>query len=356
VRGFGRGLRRAGLILIAWLIVFTLPVVLTGQAPLSRRWTGALPAEAMLVAIGAAAVAQMWQARLEASPIRPLGMLVIAVLLAASAVLGMADYFGPYAARPEIFWGYDAGLARIANHIRAKPDAKVFLTPFDRFYEVVAITLAEGRRAPIQSYNGQACAVFPETTSRETEWVVGTEQDNRTLPLMQKLFPAGEIVWQIDSPAGLYARALRVPAGQTARLELARRQRADLGGKVRLVGYDVPQSVAAGDTLRVTVALEGVSTLERPYKVFVHVRDGDDAVMAQADRLPCNFSLNEADWRPGDIVLEEYALPISPETGPGIYRVILGVYRPDTNARLPVLSSDLPHTGDGVVLGEINVK
>jgi 4-amino-4-deoxy-L-arabinose transferase-like glycosyltransferase len=359
--GEGR-LRRAGLILIAWLIVFTLPVVLTGQAPLSRRWTGVLPAAAMLIAIGAAAVAQMWQApacsgrgqaRLAASPLRPL---VIAALLAASAALGMADYFGPYAARPEMFWGYDAGLTRIANTIRAKPDTTVFLTPTDRFYEVVAITLAEARRAPIQSYNGEACAVFPETTSRETEWVVVTEQDDRTLPLMQRLFPAGEIVWQIDSPAGVYARALRVPAGQMARLELARRQRADLGGKVRLIGYDLPQSVEAGATLRATVALEGVSTLEQPYKVFVHVRDAGDAVLAQSDRLPCNFTLNEADWRPGDIVLETYEIPIPAGAPRGEYRVMLGVYEAESGARLPVLESELDHTGDSVLLGMLEVE
>ena len=350
--------RAAHLILIAWLIVFSLPVVLTGQAPLFRRWTGILPAQAMLVALGAVALADLVREHIapragRASRLTPIG---VAASLMISAALSVADYFGPYASAPYMFWAYDRGITQVAGYIASRRDTTVFLTPYDRFYEVVAITLAEAGRAPVQSYNGRACAVFPETTTRETEWVVVTEQDNRTLPLMQRLFPAGEIVWQIDSPAGAYARALRVPAGETARLELARHRRADLGGKVRLVGYDLPQSVAAGETLRVTVALEATSPLEQRYKVFVHLRGEDDSVLAQADRLPCNFTLNEADWRPGDIVLEEYALPIAPETGPGIYRVILGVYRPDTNARLPVRSSDLPHTGDGVVLGEIDVK
>ncbi|HET7088167.1 MAG TPA: hypothetical protein VFL17_05910 [Anaerolineae bacterium] len=355
----GSGLRlRAGLILIAWLIVFSLPVVLTGQAPLFRRWTGILPAQAMLAALGAVALADLVRERIASRAGRASRLVPIAVAasLMISAALSVADYFGPYASAPTMFWAYDRGITQVAEYIASRPDTTVFLTPYDRFYEVVAITLAEAGRAPIQSYNGRACAVFPETTSRETEWVVITEQDDRTLPLAQQLFPAGEIVWQIDSPIGAYARAWHVSAGQTARLKLDQRGRADLGGKVRLIGYELPESIRPGETLRVAVALEATSPLEQRYKVFVHLRGEGDSVLAQADRLPCNFSLNEADWRPGDIVLEEYTLPISPETAPGTYRVILGVYRPDTHARLPVLSSDPPHTGDGVVLGEIDVK
>ena len=354
----GRGLRRAGLILIVWLIVFSLPVVLTGQAPLFRRWTGILPAQAMVVALGAVALVDLVRERIapRAGHASRLVPIAAAASLTVSAALSVADYFGPYASAPYMFWAYDRGITQVAEYIASRPDTAVFLTPYDRFYEVVTITLAEAGRAPIQSYNGRACAVFPETTSRETEWVVITEQDDRTLPLAQQLFPAGEIAWQIDSPIGAYARAWHVSVGQTARLKLDQRGRADLGGKLRLIGYELPESIAPGETLRVAVALEATSSLEQRYKVFVHVRDAGDAVLAQADRLPCNFSLNEADWRPGDIVLEEYALPIAPETEPGTYRVILGVYRPDTHARLPIRSSDLPHTGDGVVLGEIDVK
>ncbi len=350
--------RAAHLILIAWLIVFSLPVVLTGQTPLFRRWTGILPAQAMVVALGAVALADLVRQRIASRAGRAsrLAPIAVAASLMISAALSVADYFGPYASAPYMFWAYDRGITQVAEYIAGRPDTTVFLTPYDRFYEVVAITLAEAGRAPIQSYDGRACAVFPETTSRETEWVVITEQDDRTLPLAQQLFPAGEIVWQIDSPIGAYARAWHVSAGQTARLKLDRRGRADLGGKVRLIGYELPESIAPGETLRVTVALEASSPLEQRYKVFVHLRGEDDSVLAQADRLPCNFSLNEADWRPGDIVLEEYALPIAPETAPGTYRVILGVYRPDTHARLPIRSSDLPHTGDGVVLGEMDVK
>ncbi len=348
--------RAAHLILIAWLIVFSLPVVLTGQAPLFRRWTGILPAEAMIVAVGVVGLAQVARDRRVVPAIRSLGPAVIAAALIASASLSIADYFGPYATSPHMFWAYDSGMTQVANYLRSRPDAVLFLTPYDRFYEVVAITLAEGGRPPIQSYNGLACAVFPERTDRETEWVVITETDDRTLSLMQQIFPTGRIVWQIDSPTGSYARVLRVPAGQAAQFDLGDRRQADLGGKIRLAGFDRPQRVMAGGTLSVNIALQNLAPLDQTYKVFVHLRGPADAVFAQSDRVPCNFTLNEADWRPGNIVLETYDLPIPVETPPDTYRVMLGMYPLDSGARLPVTESELDHTPDSILLGRIEVQ
>jgi hypothetical protein len=344
-------------ILIVWLIAFSLPVVLTGQAPLFRRWTGILAAEGMIIALGVIGVVEYAHMRLSAPIVRSLARAALASALGFSAVWSAADYFGPYTSAPYMFWAYDSGMTQVADYIQTRPDATVFLTPYDRFYEVVDITLAEARRSPpIQSYNGAGCAVFPEVTTRQTEWVVIVEKDEQTLPLMQRLFPAGQIVWQIDSPVGPYARAFHVPAGESAKLELVHRDHADFGNKVQLIGYDLSSPIAAGEMLRLTLALKAIAPLDRAYKVFVHLRGAGDAVIAQADQLPCDFSLNEADWRPGDVVLEEYALPIPYETEPGTYRVILGLYQPDINARLPVLSSALAHTDDGVSLGEVEVK
>jgi hypothetical protein len=79
-------------------------------------------------------------------------------------------------------------------------------------------------------------------------------------------------------------------------------------------------------------------------------------VLAQDDRLPCNFTLNEADWRPGDVVLETYTLTIPADASPGVYRIVLGMYQPESGTRLPVLESDVEHDADAVVLGWVEVK
>jgi hypothetical protein len=278
------------------------------------------------------------------------------VVIFIGAGWSIADYFGPYAANPQLFWEYDRGITQAADHMRGQPATRFFLTPYDRFYEVVLLTLAEQPREPIQSYNGMACALFPAKTDQATEWVVITEKDQRTLPLLKQIYPAGQIVWQLNSPVGAYARAWQVPAGETARFQLDRTVAANFGDRAELTGVELPAEAQPGDTIKMRLSFENRQVLDRSYKVFVHLRGSDNSVMAQADRVLCGMTLNEADWRPGDILVDEYELAIPPETPPGDYPVMIGFYQEATGARLPVVASDLEHDGDSVTIGTLHVR
>jgi hypothetical protein len=348
--------RSAHTILLAWIVIFSVPMAFSELTPMFRRWVGILPAEAILIAVGAVTLAQIMRDRAPANRLRTIGPTATATLLILSAGISIATYFGPYASHPDLFYAYDVGITQAARYIATQRDKTIFLTPYDKFYEVVDITLAEAHHSPIQSYNGVACQVFPAVTQRETEWVVITEKDGETLPLIQQLFPAARQVWQLDSPRGVYARALRVPANQTAQLAIEQRHYANLGGKAQLLGFDYKSSIRTGKTLSVTVALQDITPLDQYYKVFVHLVGANDVVLAQDDRLPCSFTLNKADWQPGNIVLEEYHIPIPPDMSRGEYDIALGMYQMDSNVRLPVIESELEHTADSVTLGKIVLK
>ena len=349
-RRFAHGL------LLSWLIVFSLPVALTAPAPLFRRWVAVLPAEVSVIALGVTAMTQAIRSRIHAAKARSLVPLVITVALIASAGWSIAAYFGPYAANPQMFWAYDSGITQVANYIRGRSEAAILLTPYDRFYEVVAVTLAGARVQPIQSYNGMECVVFPEVTDRVTEWVVITEKDTQTIPAIQQIFPNHQIVWEIRSPVGVYARALQVPSGQSAQWSIAQRDRVNFANQIELLGFDPPQAVKAGKALHLTVALKATVPQERLYKVFIHVRGRGGSVLAQDDRFLCNFTLNEADWRPGDIVLQNFEVNIPADLAPGKYPVVLGLYQPDTGARLAVSEPALENKADSIELGQIEVK
>ena len=58
--------------LLSWLIVFSLPVALTGQTPLFRRWVAVLPAEVIVISLGVLAVAQITRSRIHAAKARSL--------------------------------------------------------------------------------------------------------------------------------------------------------------------------------------------------------------------------------------------------------------------------------------------
>ena len=346
----------AHFILLLTIAIFTLPPLLTEAAPLPRRWTGAMPFVAMLVALGVVAIYDWLCPHLQRPSGRGILVGVLTVLLLGSAGLSTADYFGPYAANPQLFWAYDAGMTQVAEYIAGRSDAAIFLSPYDRFYEVVDLVQAEAGRAPVQSYNGLACSLFPRVTERDTEWVVITEKDASTLPAMRKMFPLNEIVWRLNSPVGSYARVMRVPSGQSAQLALSQTASADFGGRIQLIGFELPVSSPPGENVPVTIALEDVAPLDRLYKVFVHLRGSDGAVIAQDDRTPCANSLNEADWRPGNIVLEPYQLPLSDDVLPGDYEVWLGVYDAASGVRLPVTTATVAHDADSIKLGTIRIE
>lgn len=346
----------AHFILLLTIAIFTLPPLLTEAAPLPRRWTGAMPFVAMLAALGVVAIYDWLCPRLQRPSGRGILVGVLTVLLLGSAGLSTADYFGPYAANPQLFWAYDAGMTQVAEYIAGRPDAAILLSPYDRFYEVVDLVQAEAGRAPVQSYNGLACSLFPRVTERDTEWIIITEKDASTLPAMRKMFPLNEIVWRLNSPVGSYARVMRVPSGQSAQLALSQTASADFGGRIQLIGFELPVSSPPGENVPVTIALEDVAPLDRLYKVFVHLRGSDGAVIAQDDRTPCANSLNEADWRPGNIVLETYQLPLSDDVLPGDYEVWLGVYDAISGVRLPVTTATVAHDADSIKLGTIRIE
>lgn len=350
--------RSAGWIALLALIVFSLPALLASPASLTRRWTGVWPIVSMVVAAGAVvsarAVIDRWPGGRRAARWRRIIPIGWAALLGVSAVIAVADYFGRYVSNPQLFWAYDSGITQVANYVKGQPDAAVFLTPYDKFYEVVSLTLDEAPRVePIHSYNGLACALFPETTQRVTEWVVIDEKDQRTLPLMRRLFPAGQVVWSVASPVGTYAKALQVPAHQAAQWQLEHRDRAEFGGLIQLIGFEAPPQAKAGEVARVTLALKSIQPLDRLYAVYVHLRAADGAIVAQGDRGMCDGSLNQADWRPGEVLLQDFELTLPPDAGR--YSVVIGLYD-EAGARLPVSETSLTHSADGVTLGEVEVR
>lgn len=341
--------------IIGGLIVMSLPTVLTTPAPLTRRWTGAMPYEALIVAIGAVALADWLLPQLRFSRRSIILTLAFGVLFLLSAVWSAADYFGPFVSNPQFFWDYDGGITQVANYLAAQSPAKVYLTPYDRFYQVVTLTLDEARHALIQSYNGATCALFPEQTDQPTMWLVITEKDQRTLPLMKKLFPNNQVVWRLDSPVGSYARALQVSAGQRAQLSLSHWATANWGGAIQLIGFDLPATARPGEVLNIQLALKDTASLSQLHKIFVHLRGSADQVVAQDDRAPCDETLNEADWRPGDVLLQEFQVQIPSDLAPGLYPIAIGLYEAQSGARLPVVSGELAHDRDSLVIGAVQI-
>ena len=96
----------------------------------------------------------------------------------------------------------------------------------------------------------------------------------------------------------------------------------------------------AGDTLLLNVSWHPLQSFGEDLKIFVHLVDTNDRILAQFDGQPLAGEYPTSDWLPGEIIPDTYAVKLPLDAPPGPYRVYLGLYDAVTNNRLPVTGSD----------------
>jgi mannosyltransferase len=123
-----------------------------------------------------------------------------------------------------------------------------------------------------------------------------------------------------------------------------------------LAGYDLSRDpVRAGDDLTVTLAWQSVQATLRSYRVFVHLLDAQNHVVAQWDGVPRNWTYPTSAWLPGEYVVDRYPLKVPPGTPPGNLTLEVGLYDADSGQRLPVVATAGGPTDDRIVLQQVHV-
>ena len=89
--------------------------------------------------------------------------------------------------------------------------------------------------------------------------------------------------------------------------------------------------------------------------VFAHLA-GDSGPVAQADGLPVCWSYPTDLWRPGQIIADQHAISIPPDTPPGPYPLQVGFYQPDTFERLDVLDIAGNPAGVSITLTDVEIR
>ena len=132
---------------------------------------------------------------------------------------------------------------------------------------------------------------------------------------------------------------------------------AGLGDELRLLAYDVSATtVQPGDDLALHLYWLVQKTPTVDYKLFAHlIKPDDSGRVAQIDEGPA-ISYNPTSWwEPGEVIDDEYHLPIDPNTPPGAYLLAVGMYHPETVQNLPVVDGPNTLPGDRMVLTQIEV-
>jgi hypothetical protein len=109
--------------------------------------------------------------------------------------------------------------------------------------------------------------------------------------------------------------------------------------EIALIGVDMPTgAIEPGDTLDLTLYWKALQALDANYRVFVHVLRADDNVAAQSDKLnPGDYPTER--WTVDEYVRDQHRLTIPETIPPGDYRLIVGLWQPETG-RLSVVDEN----------------
>ncbi len=113
-----------------------------------------------------------------------------------------------------------------------------------------------------------------------------------------------------------------------------------LANGFKLQGFDLPVEVQAGEEVQLVLYWEATQRPTANYTVFLHLEDDFGETVAQADSPPLAGDWPTAAWEAGMTIVDAHILRIPAELSPGEYRLAIGLYDPESGARLPAFSSD----------------
>ncbi len=129
---------------------------------------------------------------------------------------------------------------------------------------------------------------------------------------------------------------------------------------VKLNGFDLSERFfAPGDILPLRLYWEALEPYAADHRVFLHLidpaNDSAEGIIAQVDGVPLGGTYPFWVWREHETVIDDRVLAIPPDTPPGEYLLLAGVYDGATGARLPIVGGE-DFGADRLILGRITVR
>ncbi|MHB1294779.1 MAG: ArnT family glycosyltransferase [Anaerolineae bacterium] len=146
-------------------------------------------------------------------------------------------------------------------------------------------------------------------------------------------------------------------AGRIRPLALGQAPEAGFGGQLLLEGYGLSgDAIAYRQTLGVRLVWKVLQPVPEEYHLFVHLLGEKDRKWGQRDVPLCDAEGACAQtWEAGSTHTLDLDVELEPGTVPGAYRLVVGLYRIEDLARLPVLDAGGQRIGDEFLLGPVTV-
>ena len=243
-------------------------------------------------------------------------------------------------------------------------DGKIFwqaTAPINRRSELQFSFVGPDRRRYIIYEDAPLAAdTYPETAWREGE-VVGQAYRFR----VPAVAPPGEYPMQLI----VLDPDTREPRGEpvtVAAITIEQQQRnfilpagvaptsAVINDELELVGYKLHDpAVKQGESFGLTLYWRSMEFAASNYTVFVHVVGPDQSIRGQWDSVPAHGTLPTSGWVPGQIIEDEFQIPMSADAPPWKYDIFVGMYDPVTGRRQELFSPKAPTSDNRVWLTRI---
>ena len=129
----------------------------------------------------------------------------------------------------------------------------------------------------------------------------------------------------------------------------------NLDGQVRLLGYNVTGAFQPGEEVHLTLFWQALKAMDKDYTVFIHLADLQGHIWGQKDNPPVDGFYPTTAWEVGEIVRDQYSVPISPETLPGRYDILTGMYLTESGQRLSAVDENGKLVDDKITLAEVEI-
>jgi len=132
----------------------------------------------------------------------------------------------------------------------------------------------------------------------------------------------------------------------------------NIGDQVTFLGYDLESKEAKpGGELHLVLYWQAQREMNTSYTVFTHLLDEGGRLWGQKDNPPQGGKYPTTGWLEGEVVRDEYEIPIPPDAPFGSYLLEVGMYEAETGVRLPAFDEKGNRLeGDRVILTTIEIS
>ncbi len=163
----------------------------------------------------------------------------------------------------------------------------------------------------------------------------------RVLCVAIVLLMTGCIV-QAPTADGVQSTAKSLPPAPPVEVKVG----ANFGDKAELTSVILsPSRGVPGESVKVLANYKVNAPFDTDYTVFVHVEDVDGRVdRINVDHTPGRGSMPTSKWKAGEMVRDEFDIPIPPGYPVRGLNIMLGLWDPKTDARAKIMNADQVRT------------